>query len=317
MAPASDYVECDPAPMLKKMLDRLGGALLVGIVRLRLRLSEPAADRVALFLSWLARHAVPSRRRIAERNVRRAFGKDKDAAETALIVRQAYRHAVTGFSDALLLFKEGRDRFAGRVEVEGAGNLERARAAGRGVIGVSAHYGSFPLLGPALAARGVPFHFLYRVPKNASTAALFDDWLTRGGCRVIVDTPRHLAGLRCLKALAEGAVVCILIDQHYAAGVTVPFLGQPSRTGIGAALLAARSGAPLLPMVLRRTGPGRHILRLEPALPPPPDRSRESLTRCMEDLTRTIEGWIRDDPSQWFWIHRRWKDLDRLEDERR
>ena len=300
--------------MLKRVLDRLAGVLLVGLVRFRLSLSEAAADRLTAALSWLGRHAIPSRRRIAERNVRRALGDALHPGEAAEIVRQAYRHVVTGFSDALHLFREEPGEFAKRVEVEGLENLERARAGSRGVIGVSAHYGSFPLLGPALAARGVPFHFLYRVPKSERTAALFADWLDRGGCRVIEDRPRHLAGLRCLKVLAEGGVVCILIDQHFPAGVIVPFFGQPSRTGVGAALLAARSGAPLVPMVLRRTGPGRHVLRVEPPLPPPADRSRESLTACTAALTKVVESWIREDPAQWFWVHRRWKDLDKLED---
>ena len=67
-------------------------------------------------------------------------------------------------------------------------------------------------------------------------------------------------------------------------------------------------------MRLTRTAPGRFRLTIDPAIEPPADRSREALTACTARLTACVEGWIREDPGSWFWVHRRWKDLDRAED---
>jgi len=280
------------------------------LVRIRLSLSDAGADRLERGVAWLAYRAIPSRRKIATRNLQRALGQEKTPQELTQLLREAYQHSVAMFSDLLPLFKEERNQFLSRIRIEGLEHLKAAQAPGRGVIGVSAHYGGFPMLGVALSSQGVPVHFLYRRPKSPKTARLFDDWLARAGYRIIEDTPRHLSVLHALKALSEGALICILIDQHFAAGVQVPFFGQPSKTGVGAAFLAVHSQAPLVPMVLRRLAGRRYQLTIEPALAPPKDHSRESLTACMAELTRRVEGWIREKPSQWFWVHRRWKDLD-------
>ena len=294
----------------KDILSEAAGLILLVLIRIRLSLSETGAERLARSAAWLASVAIPSRRRIASRNLQLALGNERTPQELTRILHEAYRHTCRVFSEIVPLLNQPLSHFNNRIRVEGLDNLTRAHAQGHGVIAVSGHYGAFPLLGPALASQGFTINWLYRPPKGRTTARIFDQWFARAGCRLIVDTPRHLAGLRCLQALSGGALVGILIDQHYPAGIQIPFFGHPAKTGIGAALLATRSQAPLVPMVLRRLPDGGYLLKIEPALPPPANRSREALTACMTELTRRVEEWIREEPSQWFWIHRRWKNLE-------
>ncbi|MEK7476975.1 MAG: lysophospholipid acyltransferase family protein [Candidatus Coatesbacteria bacterium] len=302
--------------MIKRSIDWLGASVLLALVAVLRRLGDRGADRLARAAAGMARIAVPSRRRVAMRNLRRAFGTSRNDPELGAILRDAYVHAATAFTDLALLYRLPPNGFGSRLEVRGEEHLKNAVARGKGVVGVSAHFGPFPMLGVAVPTLGVPLSFLYRRPKNPRVAALFADWQARAGCGIIEDAPRHLAGRRCLEALGRGGCVCLLVDQHYPAGVVVPFFGHPARTAIGAAFLAARSGAPLVPMRLTRVSPGRFRLTIDPPIEPPADRSREALTACTARLTACVEGWIREDPGAWFWVHRRWKDLDRQEDAR-
>ena len=106
-------------------------------------------------------------------------------------------------------------------------------------------------------------------------------------------------------------MVGILLDQNAsrADGVFAPFFGVPASTSKGLAVLSLRTGAPVVPIFLRRTAGGRHFVEVEPAIPVPPDGDPINYTAA---FNRGIEAAIRRAPEQWFWIHRRWKTRPRL-----
>lgn len=295
---------------MKDLIDRIAIALVRCVVRLRLALNPRGAERLARGMAWVWYRILRFRRKVAERNVGRAFGWQAGTGEAAGIVRESFRHWCRLAFDLAPLLKQDREDYLRGMEIQGLEHLKAAREGGRGVVLISSHYGGFPILSAAFPALGAPFYWLSRRPKNRHTRRLFDEWLARTGCHIIEDVPRHLAGVNCLKALATGGCVCFLIDHHFRTGAEVPFFGHPARTAVGPALLALRAAAPLLPVVMRRLADGRYLLLIEEAVPPPADSSRESFLATLTELNRRIEGWIRQDPSQWFWIHRRWKELD-------
>ncbi|HTO11410.1 MAG TPA: lysophospholipid acyltransferase family protein, partial [Candidatus Binatia bacterium] len=113
-----------------------------------------------------------------------------------------------------------------------------------------------------------------------------------------------------LEALRRGGLVGILLDQNAARreGVFVPFFGRAASTSRSLALLSVRTGAPVLPIFIRREAPGRHRVVVEPPLPRPaandPEQAVVELTaRC----TQAIEAAIRSTPEQWLWPHDRWR----------
>jgi KDO2-lipid IV(A) lauroyltransferase len=295
---------------LQDLIDRLAIALVRGIVRLRLALSPTRAERLARILGWLWYRVFRLRRQVAERNVHRVFHGERNPAEMAGIVMESFRHWCRLAFDLAPLFKEAREDYLRGLEVQGLEHLKKARDRGQGLILISSHYGGFPILSAAFPALELPFYWLSRRPKNRHTRRLFDEWLSRTGCHIIEDVPRHLAGVNCLKVLSGGGCVCFLIDHHFRTGAEVPFFGYPARTAVGPALLAFRSQTSMLPVVMRRLPDGRYRLIIEEAIAAPADSSRENLLATLTELNRKIEGWIRQDPSQWFWIHRRWKELD-------
>ena len=132
--------------------------------------------------------------------------------------------------------------------------------------------------------------------RRKTGAALIDK---RGALRPVLETLRR-----------GGGMVGILLDQNAARreGVFVPFFGRAASTSRSVALLAVRTGAPVVPIFIRREAPGRHRVLVEPALPPPtandPEQAIVELTaRC----TQTIEAAIRSTPEQWLWSHDRWR----------
>ena len=86
------------------------------------------------------------------------------------------------------------------------------------------------------------------------------------------------------------------------------FFGHPARTTPVAALLARRSDVPVLPTLSRRLPDGRHLMvtsRRSPwRRPGMPRRTSKGIWRVQ---SRAIEAWVRAEPSQWLWLHRRWK----------
>jgi KDO2-lipid IV(A) lauroyltransferase len=112
-----------------------------------------------------------------------------------------------------------------------------------------------------------------------------------------------------LRALSEGGVVCMLVDQVMPLhkGVFVPFFGRPASTSPGLSAAARRTGAPVLVGVSIRD---HDVLRihLEGPFPVPHTDDIDADIRAhTAEITAAIEQLIRRHPEQWLWLHRRWK----------
>ena len=71
--------------------------------------------------------------------------------------------------------------------------------------------------------------------------------------------------------------------------------------------MSAQTGAPVLPVFIRRTPEGCHIVEVRPLIEPPPDRKPETIRDFTAACTRILEDEIRRYPEQWLWWHKRWK----------
>jgi KDO2-lipid IV(A) lauroyltransferase len=130
---------------------------------------------------------------------------------------------------------------------------------------------------------------------------------TRGGNQLITKKGSVRSVLRLL---AQGEVVVLLIDQNLAwyDGVFVPFFKEIACTNKALAVLALRTGAPVIPVYNVRQPDGSYQVVFEPEVALV--RSGDT-TRDIEDNTanfnRVIESYVRRYPEQWFWVHQRWK----------
>ena len=282
------------------------------------RLLEEAACR----LSWEARlragralgrvwHLLDRRhRRVARENVAQAFP-EWPAERAADLVRSNFEHLGATGVETLGLARTRPEELLARCRFEGLEHLDAALARGKGALLLTGHLGNWELAGLAVAALGYPFFAVARRQANP----LIDRRVTRlresfGGGLI-----HHRHAVRpVLRALKEGAAVAFLMDQRASSreAVVSRFFGRPVATNQGLALLALKSGAPVVPGFDERVGE-RHVIRLYPALPSPAEGTREEQVReYTAAFDAAIEGAVRRRPEQWFWVHRRWRLPERL-----
>ncbi|MEW6517434.1 MAG: lysophospholipid acyltransferase family protein [candidate division FCPU426 bacterium] len=193
------------------------------------------------------------------------------------------------------------------VRVEGEEHLRTALAKNKGLILFSGHVGNFILM----AAAVVPFcdlKFLFRDPSQPAISRLYRWLVGRLGIGLIADNPRHACAYHMLSHIKAGGTVGMLVDQVETGGVYVDFMGKPAGSSLGAANLALRTGAPLIPFHCRRLADGSLQVLIEPELVLEQTESkRDAVTQAVAAMNRIIGGWVWADPEQWFWGHRRWR----------
>ncbi len=247
-------------------------------------------------------------RKITMDNLKLAFG-NKSQSELVSIAREIYINLGKGLCEATASIRFPREKIRRLVELRGKENLESVLKKGKGVIGFSAHLGNFILIGTRLAAEGYPFSFVLRNPEVEHTAEMFHRYLNHHGVGFITIPPRRRATAQSLKRLRQNEIVCILGDQREVhGGVFVDFFNHPAGTATGPVILAMRTGAGIVPMFSVRESGGKHVVVIEPVFELSSTGNREEDIRANTlRLSRIIESYVRRFPTQWFWLHQRWK----------
>jgi KDO2-lipid IV(A) lauroyltransferase len=257
-------------------------------------------------MGTLCYRTMPRYRNVARRNLTRALGADRSPAEIEELVRRCFRHHGQTLVEFLKMASWDGETIEQKVQVRAREHLDGALSLGRGAILVSAHYGNWELAAARIARLGYPVHVIARDVDDSGVGALFEQIRSRAGYRVI----SRRRGLRdALACLRRNEVVVILMDQNTMQGeVFVDFFGRPAATTTAPAILARRTGAPLVPGFIRRLRDGTHIAQGLPVVEAPAtDDPKHDVWEITRRLTRVIEEWIRVEPEQWLWIHDRWK----------
>ena len=120
--------------------------------------------------------------------------------------------------------------------------------------------------------------------------------------------PKGAAGARkAIEVLRTGRVLGLLFDQKMSDGISAPFFGVEAMTSAAPAQLALKFRCPLVPVRIERIGPARFRLSSFAALDLPDSGDRQAdIAQVTRELNRVLEGWIRDTPEEWLWLHRRW-----------
>lgn len=250
---------------------------------------------------------VPRRRAIALANLRQAFGGERPDDELRALCHAHFRHLGTVFAEFLRLPSLTPAALLARFEIDGLEHVREARAAGRGLVLITAHVGNWEWLSAAQAALGVGAVI---VTRHAHVGVVDRFWQgRRARCGIeVADSAGSLAQI--LRLLRDGRPIGLAIDQHEGGttGVRVPFLGHDAGTTKTPALLAARTGCVVMPAWSWRDDRGVHHARFGPEIPlhagATLDETVRLSTRAYNDW---LEGVVRAHPEQWLWIHRRWK----------
>jgi KDO2-lipid IV(A) lauroyltransferase len=251
-------------------------------------------------------HRLDRRRRtIALANVRAAFPSRSEEA-CGSIVRGAFTHLGRHVFDLLRFDTMSGEQMLELVEFEGEDRMQRAVAAGRGVIYFCGHFGFWEMQILVHAVRHDPILMVARTLDNPYLEVMIHQLRTRVGTRVI---GRQGAVRRLLRGLRQGESVGMLIDQHLQdrSAVTIDFFNRPASTTSAIAKLALRTGAPIMPVFALPLSGGRYRLVYEaPVVAPDPD-DPDAVRVLTQRCTDVLEQYVRRYPELWLWMHRRWR----------
>ena len=274
-------------------------------VKLMQTLSPSLADTFGSSLGGLAHAVLASRRRIALDNLERAMGDSLSDEERRVIVKSVFRNTGRTLVEFARIGKTIRTGIGEIIVDDGLEYLRRVQSEGKGGIVVTAHFGSWELFGAWVGTLGFPMDFVTGVQHNQKVDQLLTGFRKEIGVGLI-SLARSVRGV--FKSLKANRLVGLISDQHAPSGVVVDFFGRPASTPKGPAAFAVRSGAPVLPFVMRRERHDRHVVMAgEPIYPPgsgDTDRDIKSVTAA---YTKYFESCVRQYPDQWLWTHRRWK----------
>lgn len=189
-----------------------------------------------------------------------------------------------------------------KVTGPGLPTLEAAKAAGKPVIFVSGHIGSYDAPRAALIAQGYRIGVIYKPMSNPAFNAHYVEALSTIGDPTFARGRKGLGDM--MRFLKKGGMVGILNDQHLGHGADLSFFGKPAKTPTSAAEMSLRYDAPMIPIFgLRRANGIDFEMHIQAPIPP-----SDPLTMTQEFNDR-LEVQVRANMDQWFWIHRRWAAL--------
>jgi len=245
-------------------------------------------------------------RRITLGNLQRALGRECSDEELRDIAKRAYRNLGASVAEIMKVGVLSPERVTRWVDLEGLDHYEQAAAKGRGVLFVTAHFGNWELMPIAFSMRGHRLFGVARPLDNPYLDRLVRMRRERWGNQIL---SKYGALQEVRRLLAQGEAVGFLLDQNVSGrgGVFVPFFDQPASTNKSLALLALRTGAPVLPaFILREKERHRVVIEKEVELVRTADLAADVLENTAR-LTQIIEAYIRRYPDHWLWMHRRWK----------
>lgn len=268
--------------------------------------SKPSLMGRILF-RWL-----PMRRRVVLENLRTAFGSVLDDARIRRAAERFYGHFWKSLVEMARLYWMSDDDIRRHMRIRGREHLEAAAAIGRGVLLLTGHFGSWEFA-PVAAILAWPqyrgrFHFVRKNLDPLTERILFGRF-RRAGLGVI---PKRGGLQQILDALGRNDAVAFLLDQHASPGsrngVAVEFFGRPAGTYRSLAMIAALTGAPVVPATSWREPDGSHVMEFLPALKwIHRDDPEDEIVANTRGYNRVLERFVTAHPEQWFWFHRRWK----------
>jgi len=189
-----------------------------------------------------------------------------------------------------------------KSEVAGPGveALEAARAAGRPIVLVTAHLGNYDAVRSKFSRDGYPMAALYRPMKNALFHQHYLKAISTIAEPVFPTEGRGIASL--IRHLKEGGTIGIVADVGSRKAPLLSFFDKPAQTPLSAAEWAVKYDALMVPVFGIRQADGL-TFKLHVAEPIPNSDPPEMMQRFND----VVEGVVRENPGQWFWIHRRWK----------
>jgi len=239
------------------------------------------------------------------KNLTAVYGAEKSRQEIVCIAKEVFRHFTRGALEFFHLLSLSREQVDAMVDIEGLENIDGVLSEGKGCVCVTAHYGNWELFARKMVIKGYKANVIARDSDDPGMTGIATRIRESGGYRVFDRDQPIIGAFRCLR---NNESLGILPDQNDYDGIFVDFFGRPAATAPGPAVLSLKSGAPIVPAFAPRMPDGRYKVTIYPRIEFTPSGNEEQDIRDLTALVNlAIEREIRKNPSQWLWLHDRWK----------
>lgn len=286
------------------------GALTIALLRTTRYFD---ADKTADLFGRVARLIGPLLReqRIGRANLKAAFP-DKSPAEIEAILAGVWDNlgrigAEFAHLDHIWDHEEEHPE-RGRIELAPGTRalFHHLRLDGKPALIFASHLANWELPALAAVAHGLDTAILYRRP-NIPSADRIIQTMRQVKMGTLIPAGRD-APLRLAEALQQGQHVAMLVDQYLTSGVEVTFFGRKTRANPTLARLLRQVECPVHGVRIIRQPGHRFRTELTEEIAPVRDANgRIDIQGMTQAITSVIEGWIREQPEQWLWLHRRWR----------
>ena len=250
--------------------------------------------------------AFPRKRRQVEKNMRRVLGPGATDEEVKRTAFRAGRCYADYYVDIFWLPTQARESVLekfGRINEAG---LEAAVAAGKGLIVVLPHYGSWEAGAVYLSSLG-PFAAVAEVLKPPELFDMFVRLRAAVGIDIFPYDSKPETRDRMVEALQGGTTLALLSDRDLkGTGVQVEFFGERTTLPPGPAVLAMRSGSPIVCVNVRNVDGGWVGHAMDPIQVEAEGDKEEIIARTMQQMAANLEVLIREDPAQWHMFMPAW-----------
>jgi KDO2-lipid IV(A) lauroyltransferase len=287
--------------LARKLLAKFGDDLFVFAQNRFLAMSETRAERSGQRLGKLHYLLDSKHRNRTFSNLRMVFPdwSEKQIKETGREVFEHFGRVAGDFMRSPI--RTNQEVLDSVVEVEGLENLRQAESMGDGIILITAHFGNWERFLQWLTASGIRISVVARNPNQQGLQERIIAIRERSGATVLARGDSARQSLLCLR---RKEMLGLLADQNNQDAM-VPFFGFPAGTVLGPAVMHMRTKAALLPAFCVWLGPGRYKVIFMPLVDP--DTACEDRVQIMTELNLVLESIVRKYPSQYLWMHDRWK----------
>jgi len=255
----------------------------------------------AYYLDW-------EHRNVALQNLRIAFGQEKSEEERRSIAKRNFQHMGMMLIEFFRILGMDTETYKKKVSVEGVEEALKLLEKKKGGLLLIGHFGNWELMGIMSKVLQIPIWAIAKpIKQNEKLYRFILEIRDKAGLKII--SPEN-ATQKVMQALSKNWLVAFLIDQRAkrSRAVWVEFFGKKAPTMPGLAVMAIRSGAPVVPAFMIRNGFQKHrLLVKDPIELVLTGDMNKDVEINMQRFTRVLESMIREYPDQWIWIHRRWE----------
>jgi len=248
-------------------------------------------------------------RKVAIENLAMVFGKELSFDEIVRIAKGNFKRIGENFASSVKAMVISDEELSQYLEVSGLGNLDKHNKS-KSIIMAIGHFGNFELYARAnIFLPGYQFATTFRGLNQPLLDNLLRKLRAKSGCLYF---DRRMESEELKKLISSKRLMLgFLVDQNAGqGGIECNFLGVSCSTSRAPAVFALRYKCPLHTAICYRVGPEKWRIEIGPEIQTIKNGAPRSVFEITSDINQEFEKAVRADPTNWFWVHRRWKKVD-------